>query len=290
MATADSQGCLLRACWKPLRCGGGLRRLLQGGSLVQKDSKHCLDCSLKNSTTSQSAGARLGRIVAHTPQATRQHLRREWFFEQGDGNCRLMGSFATQLSELAPIWHRSVAPVAEWVAHAFWSTIQKPGAPFATRLTQNNKREAKGAPHMAPANKVPSQQNICAGCGNPIQQRSTHCPDCSQKNSTASLIVGAKLGREISQRPQAQARRKETKRLNDLARSQWWPSNLPAWLTEETYRRKIQPLLAKASLSEIASAISVSIPYASDIRKGRRSPHPRHWQGLAKLVGFSGQP
>jgi hypothetical protein len=30
-------------------------------------------------------------------------LRGEWFFEQGNGNCRLMGSFVTQLSEPAPI-------------------------------------------------------------------------------------------------------------------------------------------------------------------------------------------
>jgi len=28
---------------------------------------------------------------------------------------------------------------------------------------------------------------------------------------------------------------------------------------------------------------AVLIPYASDIRKGRRQPHPRHWKALAKL-------
>jgi transcriptional regulator with XRE-family HTH domain len=44
--------------------------------------------------------------------------------------------------------------------------------------------------------------------------------------------------------------------------------------------------LASASLSEIASAIGVSIPYASDIRRGRRRPHPRHWRTLAKLAGM----
>jgi len=43
-------------------------------------------------------------------------IRREWFFEQSDGNCRLMGSFAIRLSETAPIWGRAVAPVAEWVS------------------------------------------------------------------------------------------------------------------------------------------------------------------------------
>jgi CRISPR-associated endonuclease Cas1 len=215
---------------------------------------------------------------------TRQYLRREWFFEQADGNCRLMGSFATRLSELAPIWRRSVSPVAEWVARAFWSTIRKPDTPFATRLTQNNKREAKGAPVQSPITRLPSQQNICAGCGKPIQRNSTHCPDCSLKNSTAYLIAGARLGRVISHTPEAEARRRETKRINDLARSQWSPSSLPAWLTEEAYDKQIQPRLKEASLSQIAAAIGVSIPYASDIRRGRRRPHPRHWKVLAKLI------
>lgn len=121
--------------------------------------------------------------------------------------------------------------------------------------------------------------------GNRYGRSSTHCPDCSLKNSTALLISGARLGRIISHGPQAQARRKETKRLNDLARSQWSPSSLPAWLTQEAYVKQIQPRLRETSLSQIASAIGVSIPYASDIRKGRRCPHPRHWEGLAKIGG-----
>src|SRR5712692_7840354 len=73
-------------------------------------------------------------------------LRRDWFFEERDGNCRLMGSFAVQLSETALMWRRAVAPYAEWVARTLWETIGKSNretAP-ATRLTQRRKREAKG--------------------------------------------------------------------------------------------------------------------------------------------------
>ena len=47
---------------------------------------------------------------------TREPLKREWFFEQRDGNCRLMGSFAARLSQTAPMWARAVAPLTEWVA------------------------------------------------------------------------------------------------------------------------------------------------------------------------------
>src|SRR5215471_4647557 len=57
---------------------------------------------------------------------TRQALSRDWFFEERDGNCRLMGPFALKLSETARIWGRAVAPLAEWVAGELWATIRKP--------------------------------------------------------------------------------------------------------------------------------------------------------------------
>jgi len=218
---------------------------------------------------------------------TRQPLRREWFFEQRDGNCRLMGSFAARLSETAPIWRRAVAPIAEWVTQQLWSTIRRPNAPIATRLTQNNKRAAKGSPTQLPYKRVPLQQNVCANCGRPIEKDCIHCGDCAQNNSTASLIDGARLGRVAAQSSTARERRKETKRRHDQARRSWYPSDQPAWLNDETYKNEIQPRLASATLSGIASAIGVSIPYASDIRKGRRRPHPRHWRALAELVGIS---
>ena len=52
----------------------------------------------------------------------KEPLKREWLFEQSDGNCRLMASFAARLSETAPMWGRAVAPIAEWVTRALWSS------------------------------------------------------------------------------------------------------------------------------------------------------------------------
>jgi membrane protease YdiL (CAAX protease family) len=60
-------------------------------------------------------------------------------------------------------------------------------------------------------------------------------------------------------------------------------------LNDETYEQRIQPRLAGITYSAIASALGVSMPYAADIRAGRRRPHPRHWQTLAKLVGVSAE-
>jgi CRISPR-associated endonuclease Cas1 len=218
---------------------------------------------------------------------TRQPLRREWFFEERDGNCRLMGSFAVRLSETLPIWRRAVAPVAEWIARAFWSTIRRPDAPIATRLTQNNKREAKWAPAQSPLARVPRQQNICAGCGKPVANASTRCGTCAIEISRERLLDVARQGRIASKSPESRARVSATQRRQQTARWNWKPSSQPDWLTDEIYVKKVQPLLRNFSLSKIASSIDVSLMYASDIRRGRRRPHPRHWLALATLVGVS---
>src|SRR2546421_5819920 len=87
-----------------------------------------------------------------------QPLRREWFFEQRDGNCRLMASFAVRLTETTRMWARAVAPVAEWVARELWSTPQKRTQSLPpTRLTQTHRREAKG---IASAPIVPASPRV----------------------------------------------------------------------------------------------------------------------------------
>ena len=61
-------------------------------------------------------------------------------------------------------------------------------------------------------------------------------------------------------------------------------SNLP---DDRTFREKIQPRLAAHTVPAISSELGVSLPYATDIRRGGRIPHPRHWLTLAGLVGVS---
>jgi CRISPR-associated endonuclease Cas1 len=218
---------------------------------------------------------------------TKQFLSREWFAEQRDGNCRLVADFAVRLSETAPIWYRHVAPIAEWVARAFWSTIRRPDTPFTTRLTQNNKRAAKGSSSQSPSSRVPSQPKVCVGCGKPIASGSTSCVTCAVEGLRERMPEIARQGRIVSHEPQASARRSASRRRHALALQNWSRSAQPDWLTDEAYMNKIQPRLTGVSLSQIASAISVSIPYASDIRKGHRQPHPRHWKALSELVGIA---
>jgi hypothetical protein len=86
---------------------------------------------------------------------TREPLHREWFFEQRNGNCRLMAAFAVKLGETTAAWGHGVAPFAEWISRTLWASIRTSSYAFrpATRLTQSRRRQVKGStfiPHHGP--------------------------------------------------------------------------------------------------------------------------------------------
>jgi len=219
---------------------------------------------------------------------TRRPLRREWFFERRDGNCRLMASLALQLSETAPTWSRAVAPLAEQMARMFSASVPKRNKRIfpSTRLTQNSRREGRGIPANLSTDTPPQPETICRNCGK--STRGAHyCGACSPMALRENLIDAAKLGRIATHTPKAEALRAATMRQQEAAKREWKPSDLPEWLSEKLYREKIQPRLATFTVSAIASALEISKPYATDIRARKRIPHQRHWLRMARLVGFT---
>jgi len=216
-------------------------------------------------------------------------LRREWFFEQRDGNCRLMGSFVALLSDTAPMWARAVAPVAERVAQMLWSFARKPSTEsrLPARLTQRHRREARWG---TPGETLPKTLPVCPGCGAPLKRRTTRCAQCESKEATRRLVQAAAHGRLLAHSADAQARRAEARRRDLRALREWKETDQPAWLTEQFYAAEIQPRLQYVTLSTLSAALSVSRTYASNVRAGRRQPHPRHWLTLAGLVGIRQNP
>ncbi len=221
---------------------------------------------------------------------TRERLCREWFFEQRDGNCRLMGSFAARLSETAQTWAWAVAPAAEKVCHQLWLTLRKPPLPAgpATRLTQQRRSRTGEDLSLRPVRTL-RPPSVCRTCGTPISPGHTLCKACAINESKKSILKVAEIGRTMTQSAKAQARRSETMRRQMAGRVSWNPSVLPGWLNEKVYREKIQPKLTAFTVPAIASALGTSQPYATDIRKGKRMPHPRHWLNLARVVGVDKQ-
>jgi hypothetical protein len=216
----------------------------------------------------------------------REPLKREWFFEQRDGNCRLMGPFAARLGETVPLWRQAVAPYAEWVVHAL-GTIGSDSArshPVATPLTQRRHREAHGKPPLPAAKRPPRPECVCRICGISIDPGKRYCRTCQVTFATEQIVAASPAGRVATVSATAQAQRSETKRLNDRAIKDWDPASQPASLTEEVYAEKIQPLLAAVRPADVMNAIGVSWLYASQIRRGMKRPHARHWLKLAELV------
>jgi hypothetical protein len=133
----------------------------------------------------------------------------------------------------------------------------------------------------------PRPPSNCRNCGTPIKSGRLYCGSCTSTASRDVLIEAAKAGRLVAHSPQALARQAEKQRQHSAAAKAWNPSNQPGWLTADAYREKVQPRLAGIPVGVIASALDVSQPYATDLRKGKHIPHPRHWLGLARLTGVS---
>src|SRR5262249_17354403 len=114
---------------------------------------------------------------------------------QPNENARLMSSLTEKLSETAPTWARAVAPVAEWVAQALWSSVDasKKEPTLPTRLTQRRRREGRGKAFEARSNPVPGRQKICEVCGaEGVKNR--YCSSCAVEVSRKNMAHVALFG------------------------------------------------------------------------------------------------
>jgi len=131
----------------------------------------------------------------------------------------------------------------------------------------------------------PKPMHICRGCGASIKRDRDYCTSCGLVVSTDKMLEVGKSGRVAAQSATAQASRAETQRRNAIAQHAWKTGGQS--LSEKIYERKIQPRLSKVLISAIATALGVSWSYAADIRRGRRRPHARHWEKLARIADVS---
>ena len=211
---------------------------------------------------------------------TREPLRREWFFEVRSGNCRLMAEFTERLTHTTSMWARAVAPHAEMIARELWAGRKRNSncERIPTRLTQTHKRNARERRREHALPERPKPTRICRLCGAELKRGNSTCSGCSRSVARDNLLIAAKLGRSKTHAPIAEARRGATQVKQRMAMRNWNPERQPRWLSEDVFRARIQPLLARIEVPLIAKTIDVSKPYATSIRRGERLPHPRHWE------------
>jgi CRISPR-associated endonuclease Cas1 len=110
-----------------------------------------------------------------------EQLRREWFFEQRDGNCRLMGSFAEILSETATMWRTAVSAFAEWIARCIWDSKMRQvrSQVPATRLTQAHRSEGRAKLNGSVGQTKIVRPTLCRICGQIKLASNGICRDCT---------------------------------------------------------------------------------------------------------------
>jgi hypothetical protein len=263
-------------CWRPFHCRLKTCHLADYRERSPRDS---LACDLMEPIRPQVDAYLLDWLI-------RGPLKRDWFFEQRDGNCRLMDPFTAKLSESAPIWRSALATFAEGIALAIWSATSKKkrNENLSTPLTQTQKRHATGFSVEVKPISVSNSPNVCRICGMKIEAAHRYCRSCAPTIRRENVLKAAVLGRAKTHNPVAQAKRAKTQRRQQAARKAWTPDEKPDWLDATAYKEKIQPRLTTVTVAAIMSSLDVSEPYALRIRSAKCRPHPRHWAPLAKLV------
>jgi transcriptional regulator with XRE-family HTH domain len=111
----------------------------------------------------------------------------------------------------------------------------------------------------------------CPDCGGAVTNpRHARCDACIAADPAQAAEIRGRRGAAIAARKRALA--------------EWDKANPDAVYDPELFRREILPRLATVKLSEIAEAAGCSKAYASDIRRGKWTPHVSTWAALGQLA------
>jgi hypothetical protein len=212
------------------------------------------------------------------------------FTETSDGHVRLLAPLTHELAETMPQWAKSLGPIAEHVAHVFGKAMAGSYS-AATPLTSRRLRDAQA---VVQARKVEATRRAAASrvLQRPAAQSAAlplwTCPDCGGAvTNPRHVCCDVCIAADPAQAPEIRGRRGAAIAARKRALSEWDKANPGAVYDPELFRRDILPRLATVKLTEIAEAAGCSKAYASDIRRGKWTPHVSTWRALGSLVGMT---
>jgi hypothetical protein len=218
----------------------------------------------------------------------RRTFRKAEFAETSDGHVRLLAPLTHELAETMPRWAKSLGPIAEHVAHAFGKAMDGTYS-AVTPLTSRRYRDAQA---VVKARKVEATRRAAGGrvLQRPVVQLAAlplwTCPDCGGAVTNPRHVrCDACIKADPAQAPEIRGRRGAAIAARKRALSEWDKANPDAVYDPELFRREILPRLAPVKLAEIAQAAGCSKAYASDIRRGKWTPHVSTWAALSELAG-----
>jgi hypothetical protein len=221
---------------------------------------------------------RVARWLARQDQELQVRLARELV-----NSCRQLNRQIAELAE--PVAER----VARLLADAPGSRIDR----LPTPLTSTNRKAARPPRHTTVAKaRAPKPARVCKRCGNPTPSRSrVYCDECLphyQREQYADAFHGTGLAAiEIAKRHghdpshTAEAERKRGATISERKHANTdWETRYGKLTDLGAFEREILPTIQQVPLSRLMRATGLSLRYVSQIRRGEKTPHPRHWQSL----------
>jgi CRISPR-associated endonuclease Cas1 len=209
------------------------------------------------------------------------------FYESPRGICRLLPPTTRLLAETGSTWARLVAPVAERVAQTL---AEAPGArirQLSTPLT-NQKRRARQVRRRAPAPTAPvtpKAKPTCRDCGGELpHRRRVYCDHCLPNHQPdGSGLTASEWAQRRGHDPTHSEDARAARASSNIVRKRQareWDERHGKLVDLSAFQRDILPLIREVPLSRLQRATGLSLRYVSLIRRGERTPHPRHWQPL----------
>lgn len=213
-------------------------------------------------------------------------FRKSEFAETEEGHVRLRAPLTHELAETLPRWARSLAPVAERVAHMLGGAmvgkyeavtpLTSTKLKSAIVIGQARKARARetsttgAAAKQRPPKTTALPPGACLDCGAPVAtRRSVLCPACQDRAGyTPTMLKNRALA--ISARKRA-LKEREVVFGTDVD---------PAF-----YRQHIWPRLEGVKLAAMVEATGYSTAHCSALRAGKWTPNVSTWPALARLVG-----
>jgi hypothetical protein len=193
-----------------------------------------------------------------------------------------------------------MAPVADQVASLLLQrepTVEK----LPTPLTESNRRADRARRHGHTATrealpaKLPRPERRCARCGGELPRvgrgRRAYCDGCLpyyQCDRYDAFIAAGRSthgrqrekGIDPSHGGEAGKRRRASVARRKLEVREWNAAHPETMADATVFERKILPAIRNVSLSDLVRATGLTHGYLSQVRRGGKTPHLRHWPAL----------
>jgi CRISPR-associated endonuclease Cas1 len=233
---------------------------------------------------------------------TSRMFRASDFHETRKGNCRILNPLTHELAATAPAWGAAVAPIIERVARAFADAPETRIDRLPTPLTGSNRRagRTRRRPIASPTTSAamgspPKPKPACRRCGGDVPSRTrVYCDECLphyQREQYAHAFHGSGLSAirdrmDSGMDPTHGGTARERRAMRNVQRkreNKEWEMTYGKVTDMSLFTRDILPRIQGIPLSRLMGATGLSLRYVSQIRRGERVPHPRHWGALRAM-------